>query len=71
MNGDHKNSLIDMAKSLLDSSDKNVSLVSIDQDGFHLKVNEDISYLQFSKPCLSNDEVRQEFIRLAKESKRE
>lgn len=71
MNDDHKNSLIDMAKSLLDSDDKNVSLVSIDQDGFHLRVKEDISYLKFSKPCLSNDEIRQEFIKLAKGSKRE
>jgi putative heme iron utilization protein len=71
MNVDHQNSLVDIAKSLLAPNDRNVSLVSIDQDGFHLRVNEDISYLQFSKPCISNDEIRQEFIRLAKESKRE
>lgn len=70
MNDDHKDSLINMANFLFGIEDKEVYLISVEEDGFHLKVEEEILYVKFSKSCLTKEDVRNEFIRLSKESKK-
>lgn len=71
MNNDHKDTLINITKFLFDIDDDESQLISVYEDGVDLKINEDIFYSKFSKTCSSKDEVRNEFVRLAKESKRE
>jgi putative heme iron utilization protein len=61
MNNDHQSALNKYRDQILEVKGE-VSLFDVSVEGFHLKVDEKIHYISFSKPCLEENSVREEFI---------
>lgn len=61
MNNDHQSALKKYRDQILEIEGE-VSLFDISVEGFHLLVDEKTYYISFSKPCLEEDSVRDEFI---------
>ncbi|WP_127717365.1 HugZ family protein [Halobacteriovorax sp. HLS] len=61
MNNDHQSALNKYRDQILELKGE-VSLFDISAEGFHLNVEGSIHFINFSKPCLEKDSVREEFI---------
>tara|TARA_B100000925_G_scaffold224347_1_gene172939 strand:+ start:6733 stop:7497 length:765 start_codon:yes stop_codon:yes gene_type:complete len=64
MNKDHQSSLHDYAKKFLDMEAKEIELISVDVEGFHMKVDEEVKYLNFYQDATADDSLRKEFVAL-------
>ena len=61
MNNDHQSALNKYRDQILEVKGE-VSLFDVSVEGFHLKVDDTIHYISFSRPCLEENSVREEFI---------
>ena len=66
MNQDHKDSLKKYAKELLEIESDEVSLMAVDSEGFHLKINDRVHYLNFQANAHDAQGLRREFVNLSK-----
>lgn len=62
MNQDHGDALIKYRNQLLEINEGDVELFDVCAEGFHLKVKNEIHYIAFSKFCIDDQSVRDEFI---------
>ncbi|OUR99901.1 hypothetical protein A9Q84_02405 [Halobacteriovorax marinus] len=62
MNSDHFDALVKYRNEILEILEGDVTLFDVCSDGFHLKVENEIHYIPFSKFCLDEKSVRDEFI---------
>lgn len=66
MNEDHKISLVKFAKHFLDRETDQVSLMAVDGEGFHMKVDEEIHYFNFLADASDAEGLHREFVKLSK-----
>jgi len=69
MNKDHGDALVNIAKSFLKLECNSALLRKVNQEGLHLDVNETLYFLPFEHFCSTKEEVRSEFVRLARIAK--
>ncbi len=69
MNEDHADTLISFGEKLLDKTAKEVSLISVDREGFHMKIDDNIHYLNFLADAGDAKGLHREFVKLAKSVK--
>jgi len=69
MNGDHSGNLKDYLAAFKKKEGKDLSIVAIDPEGFHMKVDGKIHYFNFPGTALEKGSLRREFVELAKLSK--
>ncbi|MFZ8934746.1 MAG: HugZ family protein [Bacteriovoracaceae bacterium] len=68
LNTDHKDIIELMIKSF-GEQDSSASIVTLDPRGCHLKGNKNIYYFSFDEVCLTKNQLRESFIRIAKRLK--
>jgi putative heme iron utilization protein len=61
MNDDHKSALKKYQESLI-GVEGEVELFDVSVEGFHLKIDSKLFFIAFSKPCIEEQSVREEFI---------
>jgi heme iron utilization protein len=68
MNADHKDALKKYALTYLELESEDINLISVDGEGFHLKVDEKIYYLNFLNSAFDREGLRREFVALSRDS---
>lgn len=68
MNTDHQDALKKYALKYLEQETDEVSLLSVDGEGFHLKVDERVYYLNFLGTAHDREGLRREFVALSRDS---
>lgn len=68
MNDDHQDALKKYALKYLEADSDEVSLVTVDGEGFHIKVDENIHYINFLNPAFDQEGLRREFVALSRDS---
>lgn len=66
MNSDHKDTLFKLCEKEWGTMPNEVSLVSVDREGFHLKADENFHYLNFLDDAGDAQGLHREFVKLAK-----
>lgn len=66
MNSDHGDALKRYAKNFLKIDSDNVELYAVDGEGYHLKVDGKLHYLNYLSPAFDKDGLHREFVKLAK-----
>ncbi|MEC7277526.1 MAG: DUF2470 domain-containing protein [Bdellovibrionota bacterium] len=69
MNEDHKDTLHSFGEKLLEKKAEEVSLISVDREGFHMKLDNSIHYLNFLSDAGDASGLHREFVSLAKSVK--
>jgi putative heme iron utilization protein len=68
INEGHSHQLVDMCRYYHQRHPKYAQMIAADPEGFHVRADEDILYLVFERPCLTEVELRAEISRMAKQS---
>lgn len=68
MNGDHGDSLLQMAQ-VCNGTVESADLVALDTEGFHVRTDRGILYLPFPAPCATTEDVRNAMVELAKSAR--
>ena len=66
MNTDHKDTLMKYSRTFLDKETEDVTVMAVDGEGFHMKVEDKVHYLNFPTSAFDNAGLRREFVALAK-----
>ena len=69
MNTDHRDALVAMANRFAGLEGDDVSLVAVDPEGCHVRVDGSVAYLGFAEPALTRDAVRSAMVDLAKRAR--
>lgn len=69
MNDDHKDTLVAFGEKLLEKKAEEVSLISVDREGFHMKMDNSIHYINFLNDAGDAQGLHREFVALAKSVK--
>ncbi len=68
INASHSHQLVDMCRYYREKHPKYAQMIAADPEGFHVRADEDILYIAFERPCLTDAELRAEIARMAKQS---
>jgi putative heme iron utilization protein len=66
MNKDHKDALMKFSKDLIETDTQEVSLICVDGEGFHMKIDEKIHYMNFLADASDAKGLHREFVNLAR-----
>tara|TARA_B100000614_G_C14542087_1_gene490691 strand:- start:385 stop:1104 length:720 start_codon:yes stop_codon:yes gene_type:complete len=69
MNEDHQNTIVSSLKGRFDIMDTTAKMILLTTDGYYLKSNKGIFFIQFTNFCNTSEDLRKELISLAKEYK--
>ena len=66
MNEDHKDTLVKFSKNVLGEEKQDVTLVSVDAEGFHMKIEDSFHYMNFQSDASDMEGLHREFVALAR-----
>jgi putative heme iron utilization protein len=69
MNDDHADAMEAMCRARFGETPKDVAMLACDVEGFHLRSNGVVRWIPFAKPCVTQNDVRAEMVRLTREAR--
>ena len=66
MNDDHRDALLAMARQYGNPETAQAELVAMDPEGIHIQTNFEMLYIDFPKPCMDAQSIREALVGMAK-----